>query len=61
MNESKPSRLSFDKKLAVHRSNRLNNTFGQINIPYECQSKIDKETDDATLLPLQYKVPTSKN
>jgi hypothetical protein len=52
-----PSRLSFIEKLAAHRSNRLNETFGQINVPYKYQSKVEKETNDKTLVPLRCKVP----
>jgi hypothetical protein len=50
------SRLSFDDKLAAHHSNRLNETFGQINLPYELQSKSEKEIN---LVPLRYQ--TSSN
>jgi len=53
--EYTPPRLSFDEILAAHRSNRLNETFGQINISDEFQSKREKEINSETLLPLRYK------
>jgi hypothetical protein len=48
-NEHVPSRLSFNEKLAAHRSNRLNETFGQANA--------EKETNDETLVPSRCKIP----
>ncbi|CAF0913728.1 unnamed protein product [Rotaria sp. Silwood1] len=51
-----PIRLTFDEKLAAHRSNRLNQTFGQINVPYDSQSKVEKEISDETLVPLRCKI-----
>jgi hypothetical protein len=54
-----PSRLTFDEKLAVHRSNRLNEIFGQINVSNESQSKREKEINDETLVPLRYKPPSN--
>jgi hypothetical protein len=53
--ECKPSQLTFIEKLTAHRSNRLNQTFGQINIPDEYQSQIIKEVNDETLVPLRCK------
>lgn len=48
----KPFPLSFDDKLAAHRSNRLEELFGQVD---ESESKIDTET----LVPLQYPIRPS--
>jgi hypothetical protein len=53
--ECKSSQLTFVEKVAAHRSNRLNQTFGQINIPDEYQSQIIKEINDETLVPLRFK------
>jgi hypothetical protein len=45
--------LSFDKKLSAHQSNRLNETFGQINIPFQSNKEI--EINNNTLLPIRNK------
>jgi len=54
-----PSRLTFNEKLAAHHSNRLNETFGQINVSYESQSKREKKINDETLVPLRFKKPSN--
>jgi len=46
------SRLSFHNKLKLHRSNRLNETFGQINTA-DSSSQLK---DDETLVPLSQKI-----
>ncbi|CAF3484493.1 unnamed protein product [Rotaria sp. Silwood1] len=56
IDEYTPIRLTFDEKLAAHRSNRLNQTFGQINVPYDSQTKVEKEISDETLVPLRCKI-----
>jgi hypothetical protein len=56
-NECTLPRLSFDKKLIAHRSNRLNQTFGQINVPFQIESKKEIEADTNTLVPLRCKTP----
>ncbi|CAF1628261.1 unnamed protein product [Rotaria magnacalcarata] len=55
INESPLHRLSSGERLAAHRSNRLNQTFGQINVPYEVQQKLVKEANDDTLIPIRLK------
>lgn len=45
------SRLSFHNKLELHRSNRLNETFGQINTT----DASSQPKDDETLVPLSQK------
>ena len=50
-------RLSFDKKLLAHRSNRVNQTFGQINVPFQTQSIKLIEADDNTLVSIRSKNP----
>ena len=54
-----PPRLSFDDKLAAHRSNRLSETFGQVNTTYESQSNSEKEFENETLVQLQCKTPAN--
>lgn len=46
------SRLSFHNKLELHRCNRLNETFGQINTA-DSSSQLK---DDETLVPLSQKI-----
>ncbi len=46
-------RLPFDEKLAVQRSNRFNQTFGQIDVLF--QSNKITESDNDTLMPLPSK------
>lgn len=53
-NECILPRLSFEKRLAAHRSNRLNNTFGQINIPYDTTQELEID-DDNILVPTRCK------
>ncbi|CAF3582011.1 unnamed protein product [Rotaria socialis] len=60
INESPLHRLSSGKILAAHRSNRLNQTFGQINVPYEVQQELVKEDNDDTLITLRLKTPHDK-
>lgn len=48
-------RLSFEKKIIAHQSNRLNNTFGQINIPFQSNKEIKINNDK--LVPLRCKTP----
>ncbi|CAF2054910.1 unnamed protein product [Rotaria magnacalcarata] len=45
-------RLSFDAKLIAHRSNRLNQTFGQIGIPI--QSTKETQAHDDILIPIRF-------
>ncbi|CAF4943855.1 unnamed protein product, partial [Rotaria sp. Silwood1] len=52
-------RLSFDQKLTAHRSNRLNETFGQINFPFQFQSNKKVRTNDDILIPLRCKTPSN--
>ena len=46
-------RLTFDQKLTAHRANRLNQTFGQTNIPLQSYDDLKNET----LFPLQCQIP----
>ena len=54
-------RLTFDAKLAAHRSNRLDENFGQINVPYDTESKSEKETQENYLLPFSYPTYSSES
>ncbi|CAF4783530.1 unnamed protein product [Rotaria socialis] len=46
-------RLSFDAKLIAHRSNRLNQTFGQISVPFQSSAEI--QAHDDILVPIRCK------
>ena len=46
-------RLSFDEKIIAHRTNRLDQTFGQLNTPYQSNREIQGQDD--ILIPLRYK------
>ncbi|CAF0831718.1 unnamed protein product [Rotaria sordida] len=50
-------RLSFDEKLTAHRNNRLNETFGQKNFPFQFQSNKQIRINNNTLVPLRCKIP----
>ncbi|CAF2968112.1 unnamed protein product [Rotaria sp. Silwood2] len=56
-NEYTLPRLSFDEKLRAHQSNRLNETFGQINYPFQFQSNKQIRTNNDTLVPIRCKSP----
>lgn len=49
-------RLSLTKKLAIHRSNRLDATFGQSSVPSQFYKETKKDNDG--LLPIRCKTPT---
>ncbi|CAF1070731.1 unnamed protein product [Adineta ricciae] len=51
-------RLSFDDKLAAHRSNRYQQTFGQKSFPY--RSRRESDSNNVTLLPIPSKTLPSK-
>ncbi len=53
--------MSFTAKLAAHRSNRLSETFGPVNISSESRSKFKKTVTDESLVPLPYKTPSNNS
>ncbi|CAF1632190.1 unnamed protein product, partial [Didymodactylos carnosus] len=51
-------RLSFDHKLAAHHYNRIDQTFGQQNIPFSCGERSHSVENHDTVLPILYRCKT---